>query len=789
MTNSRRITLLSSFALIGVGLAMCVGFSTTTKPDSRKVAVVAPTDNKLAAEPSPVEPPDAIESEAAEPPEPVSEAASAGHPEPTTESEPPEQPEPIAESEVTEQPEPIAAPEAAEQPEPTPESSLAEAPAIGSDPAEPPASKPVVATSELPPLLMPEFSPAALPYQSPVVVEPYPALAQQPVSPLLDQLEAATEHVRRRLGPLPPGLEPVAAPPAAATPPAPTTPAPPAPTTPLPRTEVSIVSNGFTAEGDDALEIHFNNEDLRTVLEALADQARLNILASANVQGSVTASLSGVDVDSALDAILKSTGYVAKREGKFIYVGTPQDFDQLEQTLDRVGTRVYRPNYVTAAELQALITPILTDKVGVASISSASEQGIGADDAVAGGDTFAGAEVVLVRDYEAVLTQIDQLVGQVDIRPLQVQIEAMILSVHLNDEDRYGVSFELLREEPHLRFGWGTPYQDLSKMEFEKGALKLAFLDSSLSSFLDALEKTGDTNVIATPRVMALNKQRADIQIGAQKGYVSTTVTETTSTQSVEFLETGTILRLRPFISPDGLIRMELHPELSKGDVEVKGNFTLPFKETTEVTTNVMVRDGCTVVIGGLMREELADTRNQIPLLGNLPWVGPAFRSSNQKTERFEILVLITPHIVYEPGTCTEGNTAACEFFRRQDLFADKMEIFNKRAIGRRYFRLAQGAWAAGNQRMAYRFIELAVHFDPLNRAAIDLRADIWSGNPAGDHTLPPAPEVSSEMLDGDALPPWLLNNLEGETAAFPHPRDPGRPGAKSDLLRPRRLQ
>ena len=106
---------------------------------------------------------------------------------------------------------------------------------------------------------------------------------------------------------------------------------------------------------------------------------------------------------------------------------------------------------------------------------------------------------------------------------------------------------------------------------------------------------------------MVLNKHRAEILIGEELGYVSTTITETSSSQSVEFLELGAQLRLRPFISTDGLIRMEVHPELSDGSVEAKSGFTLPNKEVTQVTTNIMVRDGCTVVIGGLMREQLDD--------------------------------------------------------------------------------------------------------------------------------------------------------------------------------------
>jgi len=462
--------------------------------------------------------------------------------------------------------------------------------------------------------------------------------------------------------------------------------------------------------------------------------------------------------------------------------------------LDRIGTRIYRPNYITAAELQTLIQPLLTEKIGVVSVSTPAEVGIPADDASAGGDAYAGSEVVVVRDYEAVLAEVDQMVREIDLRPLQVHIEAMILSVKLKDEDKYGVNFELLRDQQNLKFGWGTPLSSLSQLEWKAGTLKFGFLDSSLGAFLDALETVGDTNVIATPRLMVINKHRAEVQIGEQKGYVSTTVTETSSTESVEFLDIGALLRLRPFISSDGLIRMEVHPELSDGNVEVKEGFTLPNKEVTQVTTNIMVRDGCTVVIGGLMKETLQNTTNQVPFFGNLPLVGFAFRSSTETTERREILILITPHIVYEPDTCQEGSESACEFFRRQNLYADKQTIFNKRRIGRKYFRLAQTAWASGDRNAALRFAEMSVQFDPLNRAAIDLRSDIWLGRPAGKHSLGAGqlPPPTAAPMDGEIIAPWLLDSLECEPVPQPaplHPLDPGQPGEQVDIVQPRRLK
>ncbi|RMG04165.1 MAG: hypothetical protein D6741_01430, partial [Planctomycetota bacterium] len=380
---------------------------------------------------------------------------------------------------------------------------------------------------------------------------------------------------------------------------------------------VTVQQGGSSPEEfakDERLDINFRDTDVREALETLSRVGKLNIIAGKSVTGQITASLAGVTADEALQAVLDATGYVAHRRGRFVFVGTPEDLKVLERAGDRVGTRVYRTKYVPAADLKELITPLLTPEIGVVAISSPAEVGIAPDSQKAGGDAYAGGDVVVVKDYEGVLREIDRVIEGVDRRPPQVAIEAMILSVKLDDTDKFGVSFELLRNEGHIKLGWGAPPKDsVGEVKLDGEGLKIGFLDSTFSTFVQALEEIGDTNVIASPHLMVVNKQKAEILIGQELGYVSTTITETSSSQSVEFLKVGAQLILRPFVSPDGLIRMEVHPELSTGSVEVTNSMTVPNKETTQVTTNIMVPDGKTVVIGGLMREDLKSSGNQVP--------------------------------------------------------------------------------------------------------------------------------------------------------------------------------
>src|SRR5205807_6740071 len=138
--------------------------------------------------------------------------------------------------------------------------------------------------------------------------------------------------------------------------------------------------------------------------------------------------------------------------------------------------------------------------------------------------------------------------------------------------------------------------------------------------FLSALEETTHTVVMANPKVLVLNKQKGEVKVARLdplRGKTTTSETGITQ-QEVDFLETGTLLIFRPYIGDDGFVRMEVHPEDST-PLPSRSSDLPPTKLTTETTTNIMVKDGHTVVIGGLFRETAQATRQQVPLLGNIP--------------------------------------------------------------------------------------------------------------------------------------------------------------------------
>jgi hypothetical protein len=157
------------------------------------------------------------------------------------------------------------------------------------------------------------------------------------------------------------------------------------------------------------------------------------------------------------------------------------------------------------------------------------------------------------------------------------------------------------------------------------------------------LEQVTDTAVLANPKILAVNKQKGEVIVGRKDGYTTSTTTDTSTTQTVEFLDTGTRLIFRPYIGDDGYVRMEIHPEDSSGGLT---GANLPFKITTEMTSNIMVKDGHTIVIGGLFRESSDSARSQTPFLGNLPVAGALFRNQRDRSTREEIIILLTPHVI-----------------------------------------------------------------------------------------------------------------------------------------------
>jgi type IV pilus assembly protein PilQ len=410
------------------------------------------------------------------------------------------------------------------------------------------------------------------------------------------------------------------------------------------------------------VEIHVNEANLVEVLRMLSLQSQRNIVASKEVRGTVTANLYNVTIREALDAVLKANGFAYREKGNFIYVYTAKELAEIEKSERQMATEVFRLHYTPAANVTNIIKPALSTE-GQVSFTTAAITGIESSTKDAGGNTHATEDVVVVRDYPDNIEKVKKIIKEVDRRPQQVLVEATIVAARLNEDNNLGIDFNVLGgvnfdkvlgangQITNAKFpenttadrvhsvGTGNTFTNALAPGF-----KVGFVGSDVSVFLNALEQVTDTVVLANPKVLTVNKQRGEVLVGSKDGYKVASVTETTTVQDVKDLETGTKLLFRPFIGDDGYVRMEIHPEDSTGSVRIDTG--LPFKKTAEITTNVMVKDGHTIVIGGLFRESASSGRNQVPGLGSVPGLGLLFRNQTDTTVREELIILITPHIV-----------------------------------------------------------------------------------------------------------------------------------------------
>jgi len=413
------------------------------------------------------------------------------------------------------------------------------------------------------------------------------------------------------------------------------------------------------------ISFHVDDAEVRKALEMLSRQANMSILVAPGVSGQVTLDLREKTGEEVLRAIAKLCRLSVHREGDVVYVFNPAEAGQ-----DELPVRVYHLNYVRSSDIKTMIKPLLSSR-GVISSSPDSAVGIKTDATEAGGNAMAGGEILIIQDQENILQAIDRVVAQLDVQPPQVLIEAVIVSVKLEKGMELGVNFALLDGAGKVLGVVGdgsainaaagfTPagvvttagkLAGTSTSGFAEAAngLKFGFVGGSTTAFLRALESLGETKVLACPRLLVVNKQRAEIQLGDRLGYKTISQTSTSTTEKVEFMDVGTLLRLRPFISSDGMIRMEIHPERSSGKLDVNG---VPQTTSTQVTTNVLVPDGTTIVIAGLMDNEIKTEYEGLPFLSRLPWIGPFFRQTIADRTKKELVVILTPHIWRPEAPC-----------------------------------------------------------------------------------------------------------------------------------------
>lgn len=394
--------------------------------------------------------------------------------------------------------------------------------------------------------------------------------------------------------------------------------------------DISIknVANGL-------LSITVRDAPLRDILVVMAQSKGYNILTTDDVDARISGTFQDISFEDAMDSIFSLTDATWTLRGNVILVTKLSGESIVSPEAQGRLVRVFTLNFVAAADVEKVVSTLLSPS-GTITINEVSAT-----------NSTQTLEQVIVEDLPGYLYRIEQYIREIDQPPRQVLIEAHILQVELKSDEAHGVDFAHLGEIAGVPVSVSTPsfngsISDLST--FAPPTYSIALLDGGKSSaLLDALMQTTDAKTLASPKVMALNGQEASVQIGEKLGYFVTTSTTTASLQSVEFLETGVVLKVTPRITDDNRILMKVMPEVSDGSVDALG---LPSERTTEISTTLMLSDGMGMVIGGLIKEKDVDTQQRVPVLGSLWGVGKLFRRKQVVRERSEIIIALVPRVV-----------------------------------------------------------------------------------------------------------------------------------------------
>ena len=484
--------------------------------------------------------------------------------------------------------------------------------------------------------------------------------------------------------------------------------------------------------------------DVSKLLELISIKARQNIVASDKVKGQVTVNLYDVPLEDALNAVLNVNGLAWRREGDFIYVWTKGEMDAQRKR----EPHVYTLQFLSADDAIAFVKPVLTEGGSAVALGKV-DPGYQPTLENGGADSFAFAAKVMINDYPEVLERVTKLIEELDTPPKQVRVEATILTVDLTDDTAFGMDISVVGNvdfasvtAPLLAFDdiKSGAVKPSTPSTASAGSLypvatdapaptaKVGVMTNDVAVFLQMLDQVVDSTVLARPTVTVLNRQRAQVLIGERIAYLSTTQTQTSTTQEVKYLDVGVKLIFRPFVSPDGMVRLELAPQVSSArtkniDAAGGGKATVPDELSQELRTNVRVKSGQTIVLGGLFKEQSQVTSRQIPGLGDL--IPGAFSGASAQMKKQEIIFLITPTVVedaqdYKAGDVALQTAEAARVGARAGLLP-----FSESHLAGNYQVQALEAWKNGDRSTALYYADQALRTQKNSPSMITLREAI----------------------------------------------------------------
>ncbi|MEW5822014.1 MAG: secretin N-terminal domain-containing protein [Cyanobacteriota bacterium] len=441
--------------------------------------------------------------------------------------------------------------------------------------------------------------------------------------------------------------------------------------------------------------------DILDLLKMLALRANLNIVVGKNVSGHVTMFLKGVSAFDALEMVLASNNlaYVLDKKTNITNIMTLGDYEQIygkkykdnrqlynvklnymkaqivSQTLNQVksemgriivdestntliifdlpetidsmknliidmdqplATKIIQLDYAQADKLANVVQDMLTKNIGILKTDTRTNK-------------------LIITDYPNKISEITKIITSFDEKTKQVLIDAMIVEVKPSDKFEMGIDWEYWLKK-NIRLSGSFAIPTLSVAKVVGGILADSTTENvKFKGLIDILSTIGDVKVLSSPRLVVMDNQEAKILVGTKDAYITQVMSQsgtgtTISAETVNFVDVGIKLFVTPTINKQGFVTMKIKPEVSSAETKsIKSGdriSDIPIVSTSEAETIVAVKDGVTLIIAGLKKDEKSKTVKKIPVLGDIPGLGFIFRRISESTRKTELVIFITPHIV-----------------------------------------------------------------------------------------------------------------------------------------------
>lgn len=373
--------------------------------------------------------------------------------------------------------------------------------------------------------------------------------------------------------------------------------------------------------------------DIKTVLRTISDFAGKNIVYGPDVKGEVYVHIKDVPWEEALDILLKAHGYDYREEYGMIRVAEASKLmkEELEaQTAERkkedllpLITKIIFINNSNAEEMKDALQNIVSSRGKI--------------------DVDKGSNALIVNDIERNVEKIEEMVKSLDRKTYQVDINAKLAEVDVEATRELGINWGLLNMHASGFSGVGSASVN-SEISLSSATLKFGTVRSwgEINAILDMLEQSNKANIISNPRITTMDNREASILVGKE---IPLIVADEAGNPITELTKIGIMLRVIPHVNADRTITLDMHPEVSELQSEstAQGGVII---STSEADTRVVVRNGETAVIGGLIKKVKTDLKRGVPILKDIPIVGGLFSSTSIADKKQELVIFVTPTIV-----------------------------------------------------------------------------------------------------------------------------------------------